>query len=125
MVLLTIPTFGELRSVYGSPRLVWFSTLVNVASPLTRTRSVMEKVLLTPAERLNSPGPSITPFGELPKRPIGNGCGPAPLPVRQGLPTVHVLSPGQVNPAPLIQFRRPCPRGVVLAPATRSAYWLR
>src|SRR5438067_9457057 len=78
MLLLTMPTSEELRSVYGSPRLVWLRTLVNVPSALSRTRSVRVKVLLRPADRLTSPGPSITPLGELPKRPMGSGCGPDP-----------------------------------------------
>src|SRR5579864_9595306 len=97
MALLTMPKLDAPRLLLGSLRLMWLRTLVKVPSALTCKRSVMVNVLLTPAERLTSPGPSTTPFPALPKRPMGSGCGPDPLPVRQGLPSDHVLSPGQLK----------------------------
>src|ERR1700751_5216136 len=125
MLELTIPKFDELRSVYGSPRLVWLRTLVNVPSALTCNRSVIVNDLLRPVERFTSPGPSTEPLGALPKRPIGSGWGPEPLPVRHGFPTAQVLSPGQPKAEELIQLRRPLPVGFVLTPVTLSAYGLR
>jgi hypothetical protein len=48
--LLIRPKLGELMSMFGSLRLVWLSTLVKVLSAFSLSRSVIEKVLLTPAE---------------------------------------------------------------------------
>src|ERR1035438_9786089 len=106
----TSPKLLELRSILGSPRLVWLSTLVNVPSNLIWSLSVMEKLLLRPAERLIRPGPSTEPTWLLPKRPIGNGLGlngaPVsglkPAPVVHALPGVQVESPGQAKAEPLV-----------------------
>jgi len=108
MLLETRPKLLELRSMLGSPRLVWLRTLVNVPSKRTWSRSVMEKLLLSPADRLTRPGPSTEPTWLLPKRPMGRGLGlngaPVsglnPAPVVQALPGVQVESPGHANAAP-------------------------
>src|SRR5580704_17416390 len=100
MVLVTRPNVDELRSISGSLRLVWLSTLVNVPSTRSLNRSVSEKVLLTPEERLTSPGPTTEPTSLLPNRPMGNGtgpfatkvpfaCGVKPAPVVQAVPGVQ------------------------------------
>src|SRR5580698_3716960 len=108
----TRPKLGELTSIFGSPRLVWLRTLVKVPSKRTWSRSVIEKLLLKPADRLTSPGPSTEPTWLLPKRPIGSGfglnaapvAGLNPEPVVQLVPIVQVGSPGQAKAAPLIQL---------------------
>src|SRR5579863_1202687 len=83
------PKLGELMLMLGSPRLMWLRTLVAVPSALKWTRSVRAKLLLTPVERLTKPGPSTEPTWVLPKRPMGSGTGPEPLPVVQGVPEVQ------------------------------------
>ncbi len=86
---------------FGSPRLVWLSTLVNVPSRRKLIRSVMGKTLLRPDDRLTVPGPTMEPTPALPNRPIGLGNGPVPLPVVQAVPGTHPGYPGQVNEAGL------------------------
>ncbi len=103
------PKLDELRFMFGSPRFVWFNTLVNVPSALILNRSVIVNDLLKPADRLKSPGPSTDPTWLLPKRPMGNGCAPSgasvsgskPAPVVQGAPRVQVESPGHAKAAAL------------------------
>ena len=102
--------------MFGSPRLVWFNTFVNVPSAFSLNRSVIKNVLLSPDDRLNKPGPSTEPTSLFPKRPIGRGTGPVPEPVVHGLPTVQLGSPGQANAAAFVQFRRFLPAGLTLTP---------
>src|SRR5579883_251596 len=89
MALEINPKLGELMFMLGSLRLVWLRTLVKVPSARSLSRSVMEKVLLRPAERLTVPGPTTEPTWAFPKRPMGLGTGPEPLPVVQAVPGCH------------------------------------
>src|ERR1700757_3711437 len=111
--------------MFGSLRLVWFSTLVNVPSALSLSRSVIENVLLSPAGRFPAPGPTTEPTCAFPNRPIGFGTGPEPLPVVHAVPGVQFGYPGQVKAPGLSQWRRVRLAGVELTPATISGCWLR
>ena len=61
IVLVIWPKAGELMSMFGSPRLLWFSMSLKVASRRICTPSVTGKTLLSPEERLTKPGPTIDP----------------------------------------------------------------
>src|ERR1035438_1337935 len=61
MTPVTRPKLGELRFIFGSPRLVWFRTFVNEPSILNLIRSVMEKALLIPVKAASKESlPAVT-----------------------------------------------------------------
>lgn len=83
---LMVPKLPDAMLRFGSPRLVWFRTLVNEAPAFRRILSVIAKALLSPVLRLTVPGPTTTPTPELPKRPIGACVEEGSPPMSQGFP---------------------------------------